>query len=153
MDGFHTTMPGGSRLCSTNLRPCTSTTLARKIPRCFRSPPVCFLRLIDRRSALKWPPGVDWRCRITGDSSRNRCPALKGKVRQFVAETIAPILADKGGKIRCLGPDATVYDAIAMMMEKRAGALLVIADGVLVGIISERDYTRKVILQGRSSKD
>jgi len=52
-----------------------------------------------------------------------------------------------------LGPDATVYDAIAMMMEKRAGALLVIADGVLVGIISERDYTRKVILQGRSSKD
>ncbi len=70
-----------------------------------------------------------------------------------MAETIAPILADKGGKIWCLGPDATVYDAIAMMMEKRVGALLVIADGVLVGIISERDYARKVILQGRSSKE
>lgn len=70
-----------------------------------------------------------------------------------MAETIAPILADKGGNIWCVGPDATVYDAIAFMMEKRVGALLVIADGVLVGIISERDYARKVILQGRSSKD
>jgi CBS domain-containing protein len=70
-----------------------------------------------------------------------------------VSETIAPILADKGGTIWCVGPDTTVYDAIAFMMEKRVGALLVIADGVLVGIISERDYARKVILQGRSSKD
>lgn len=70
-----------------------------------------------------------------------------------MAETIAAILADKGRNIWCVGPDATVYDAIAFMMEKRVGALLVIADGVLVGIISERDYARKVILQGRSSKD
>ena len=70
-----------------------------------------------------------------------------------MAETIAPILADKGGNIWWVGPDATVYDAIAMMMEKRAGALLVIVHGVLVGIISERNYARKVILQGKSSKD
>ena len=68
-------------------------------------------------------------------------------------ENIASLLADKGDSIWSVGPDATVYDAIAMMMEKRVGALLVIAQGALVGIMSERDYARKVILQGRSSKD
>jgi CBS domain-containing protein len=70
-----------------------------------------------------------------------------------VAENVGSILFDKGGNIWSVGPDATVYDAIAMMMEKRVGALLVIAHGLLVGIVSERDYARKVILQGRSSKD
>ena len=68
-------------------------------------------------------------------------------------ENIASLLAAKGDSIWSVGPDATVYDAIAMMMEKRVGALLVIAQGALVGIMSERDYARKVILQGRSSKD
>lgn len=70
-----------------------------------------------------------------------------------MAENVGSILFDKGGNIWSVGPDATVYDAIAMMMEKRIGALLVIAHGLLVGIVSERDYARKVILQGRSSKD
>ena len=70
-----------------------------------------------------------------------------------MAETIAGILKNKAGAIWSLSPDATVYDAIAMMAEKAVGALLVMREGTLVGIISERDYARKVILQGRSSKD
>ena len=70
-----------------------------------------------------------------------------------MAETIAGILKDKADAIWSLSPDATVYDAIVMMAEKAVGALLVMREGALVGIISERDYARKVILQGRSSKD
>ncbi|MDP6652557.1 MAG: CBS domain-containing protein [Gammaproteobacteria bacterium] len=50
-------------------------------------------------------------------------------------------------------PDATVYDAIQMMADKKAGALLVMQGPTLEGIISERDYAREVILKGRSSKD
>lgn len=50
-------------------------------------------------------------------------------------------------------PEVSVYDAIALMAEKSVGAVLVIAGQKLVGIVSERDYARKVILQGRSSRD
>jgi CBS domain-containing protein len=52
-----------------------------------------------------------------------------------------------------VAPDATVFDAIALMADKSVGAVLVIFEGRPVGIVSERDYARKVILQGRSSKD
>lgn len=70
-----------------------------------------------------------------------------------MAETIAWILKTKGYGIWSVPSNATVYDAIAMMADKAVGALLVVAEGTLVGIISERDYARKVILQGRSSQD
>jgi CBS domain-containing protein len=70
-----------------------------------------------------------------------------------MAETVASILKNKGSRIWSVDPDATVYEAIAMMAEKSVGALLVLSGGRLVGIISERDYARKVILQGRSSSD
>ncbi|MGA2115554.1 MAG: CBS domain-containing protein [Bryobacteraceae bacterium] len=70
-----------------------------------------------------------------------------------MAETIASILRTKADGIWSISPDATVYEAIAMMAEKTIGALLVMREGTLVGLISERDYARKVILQGRSSKD
>jgi len=66
---------------------------------------------------------------------------------------VRSILETKGGEIYALSPRDTVYDAIALMNEKRVGALLVMDEGKLVGIISERDYARKVILMGRSSKD
>jgi len=70
-----------------------------------------------------------------------------------VAETISSILNSKGRRIWSIDPEATIFDAIAMMAEKSVGALLVCSGHKLVGIISERDYARKVILQGKSSKD
>jgi CBS domain-containing protein len=68
-------------------------------------------------------------------------------------ETIGSILRTKGQTIWSVTPDATVYDAIALMAEKGIGAVLINSEDRLVGIVSERDYARKVILQGRSSKD
>ena len=70
-----------------------------------------------------------------------------------MSDTIASILQTKGRAVWSVPPQASVYDAIAMMADKRVGALLVMSQGKLAGIISERDYARKVILQGRSSKD
>ena len=70
-----------------------------------------------------------------------------------MAETVASILKKKGDAIWSVEPTATVYEAIAMMAEKSVGALLVVSDGKLVGIISERDYARKVVLQRRSSSN
>ena len=65
---------------------------------------------------------------------------------------VKDVLKSKGVReIYDIGPDSTVFDAIRLMSEKRIGALLVIEDDVLVGIISERDYLRKVALLGRSS--
>ena len=61
------------------------------------------------------------------------------------------LLEQKGNTVWSIAPDATVYQAIAMMSEKHIGALLVMSGGHLSGIISERDYARKVILRGRNS--
>jgi CBS domain-containing protein len=68
-------------------------------------------------------------------------------------ETVRSMLSHKGSNIFWLAPEATVYDAVAMMAEKSVGALLVIAGGKLAGIVSERDYARKVILKGKHSHD
>ena len=70
-----------------------------------------------------------------------------------VSDPVSSILRKKGTEIWSLPSDATVYSAVEIMAEKHVGALLVIDDGRLVGIISERDYARKVILMGRASKD
>jgi CBS domain-containing protein len=70
-----------------------------------------------------------------------------------VSGTIEAILAQKGRDIFSVSPDATVYDAVALMAEKNVGALLVVQDGTLVGLISERDYTRKVMLRGKRSRE
>jgi CBS domain-containing protein len=67
--------------------------------------------------------------------------------------TVAEMLAVKGSHVHSVEPTATVYDAIAMMDARRCGALLVMHDEKVLGIISERDYTRKVILRGRASRD
>jgi CBS domain-containing protein len=69
------------------------------------------------------------------------------------ATTITMVLRQKSGAVASISPDASVYKAIEMMAEKQVGALLVMEGGALLGIISERDYARKVILQGRSSKE
>ena len=70
-----------------------------------------------------------------------------------VAGTVSWILAHKGSEVWTVHPDTKVYDAIKMMADKNIGALPVVQNDKLLGIISERDYTRKVILQGRSSKE
>lgn len=67
--------------------------------------------------------------------------------------TIQQILNLKDiNEIYSISPDATVYEAVQMLAEKRVGALLVMKGGELVGILSERDYAREVILKDRSSK-
>jgi CBS domain-containing protein len=66
--------------------------------------------------------------------------------------TIHEILHNKGSTVWSISPDTLVYDAIALMADKNIGALLVVDNGKLVGIISERDYTRKIALKGKSSK-
>jgi CBS domain-containing protein len=70
-----------------------------------------------------------------------------------VTGTIEAILAQKGTEIYSVSPDATVYDAVALMADKNVGALLVVRDETLVGLISERDYTRKVMLRGKRSRE
>jgi len=66
--------------------------------------------------------------------------------------TIGELLNQKGNAVWTIDPDATVFAAIQLMAEKNIGALLVTEKGKLTGILSERDYTRKVALRGKSSK-
>ncbi len=70
-----------------------------------------------------------------------------------VTGTIDAILNQKSGDIWSVAPDATVYDAVLTMANKNVGALVVMEDAKLVGIISERDYTRKVMLRGKRSRE
>jgi CBS domain-containing protein len=69
-----------------------------------------------------------------------------------LSDVVRFVLKEKGHEIWSVTPEAWVYDAIEMMADKHVGALLVISEGKLVGVVSERDYARKVILQGKSSK-
>jgi len=71
----------------------------------------------------------------------------------IIAGTLGIILARKGSAVWSISPDATVFEAIQLMANKNVGALPVVDNSRLIGIISERDYTRKVILRGLSSKD
>jgi len=66
--------------------------------------------------------------------------------------SVRDILNTKDGKIQSISPKATVYEALEKMSEKEIGALVVMENKKVVGIISERDYARKIILQGKTSK-
>jgi len=64
---------------------------------------------------------------------------------------VSKLLETKGKKVYTVSPDTTVYDALKIMAEKEIGALVVVENELMVGIFSERDYARKVILKGRNS--
>ena len=66
-------------------------------------------------------------------------------------EPVRSLLRQKGSAVWSINPDATVYEAIHMMSERHVGCLLVLSGGRLTGIVSERDYARKVVLMGRAS--
>lgn len=68
-------------------------------------------------------------------------------------KTVRQILDEKGYEVWSVSPDDSVFDALKKMADKNIGALLVLDGDELVGIISERDYARKVILKGKSSMD
>jgi CBS domain-containing protein len=68
-------------------------------------------------------------------------------------EAVLSILTAKGSAVWSVSADSSVYDAVLLMAEKDVGALVVMADGKLVGMFSERDYARKVILHGKSSRE
>jgi len=70
-----------------------------------------------------------------------------------IYDTIRDILKKKGHEVWSITPESTVYRAIEVMADKHVGALVVIDGDKVVGIISERDYARRVILSGRSSKE
>lgn len=68
-------------------------------------------------------------------------------------KTVKDVLNAKVKQISSIAPDATVFEALKLMAEKEVGALLVMEGDRLIGILSERDYARKVIIQGKSSKE
>jgi len=65
---------------------------------------------------------------------------------------VKKLLDEKGHEVFSTSPDTMVYDALKLMAEKEIGALVVLDKGKMVGIISERDYARKIILKGKKSK-
>jgi CBS domain-containing protein len=76
-----------------------------------------------------------------------------GARQESVMRQVKHLLGEKGGAVHAVAPDEPVLAAIRMMADKHVGALLVMRAGELVGIVSERDYARKVILLGRSSAE
>ena len=68
------------------------------------------------------------------------------------AITVGQVLRKKGNGFHAIGSEATAYEALEIMAERNIGALLVVENGTLAGVFSERDYARKVILEGKSSK-
>ncbi|MBK7955265.1 MAG: CBS domain-containing protein [Candidatus Accumulibacter sp.] len=78
---------------------------------------------------------------------------LKTPEQLLPYRTLKEILADRGGGVHAVGPTDTVLSALQSMAEKHIGFLVVLDDGKLLGVLSERDYARKVVLAGRASHD
>ncbi len=70
-----------------------------------------------------------------------------------ITGSVNAILDQKGNTVWSIPPDVTVFEAIQLMADKNIGAIAVAKDGKLVGMLSERDYTRKIVLAGRSSRE
>ena len=68
-------------------------------------------------------------------------------------ETVEQVLRGKSGELVSVGPDESVFDALTLMARREVGAVVVLEGARLVGILSERDYARKIILLGKASKD
>ncbi len=66
---------------------------------------------------------------------------------------VSALLRSKGSQVYSVTPETRVFDAIRLMADKNVGALVVLSEDRVVGVFSERDYTRKVVLHGKSSKD
>ena len=71
----------------------------------------------------------------------------------MIAASIHEILAHKAPQLWSIPPEATVYEAVQMMADHNIGAVLVMKDDTLLGVVTERDYTRKIVLKGKSSRD
>ena len=70
-----------------------------------------------------------------------------------MTDPVAVLLGEKGHQVFSVSPEASVYEAIEMMSQRGIGALMVMQGSHLVGVLSERDYARRVILEGRSSRE
>lgn len=68
-------------------------------------------------------------------------------------ETVCSVLEAKGRTVWTVAPEATVYEALVQMSEKQVGALVVVSEGKPVGVFSERDYARKIVLHGKTSRE
>jgi CBS domain-containing protein len=68
-------------------------------------------------------------------------------------KTVGDLLQGKGRDVWSVAPDTMVYEALALMAEKRIGAVVVMKEARLVGILSERDYARQVVLKGKTSRE
>jgi CBS domain-containing protein len=80
-------------------------------------------------------------------------PAAGHVTSMNLVDTIRLVLKQKDLNVWSVSPDSCVYEAIEIMADKHVGALLVVSDNTLIGVVSERDYARKVILQGKSSRE
>jgi CBS domain-containing protein len=80
-------------------------------------------------------------------------PAAGHVMSMNLVDTIRLVLKQKELNVWSVSPDSCVYEAIEIMADKHVGALLVVSDNTLIGVVSERDYARKVILQGKSSRE
>jgi CBS domain-containing protein len=84
--------------------------------------------------------------RLLGDYKSTRC-------RVKLSDKVGRVLRQKAGAVFSVSPDQTVYEALQEMADKEIGSLLVMSGEKLLGILSERDYARHVVLEGKSSKE